>query len=133
MGLTPLAKKLRIGPGMRLLVLNPPPGYLAQLGELPEGAELLDKPSGNLDFVHLFVRNQSELQQFGPGALAAVKYDGVLWLSYPKRSAKVETDLTRDHGWELLAEAGLRPVTQVSVDDTWSALRYRPVERVSKR
>ena len=133
MGLTPLAKKLRIGPGQRLLVVNPPPGYLAQLGELPGGAELFDEPNGTFDFVHLFVRNQSELQQLGPGVLTAIKYDGVLWLSYPKNAAKVETDLTRDRGWELLSEAGLRPVTQVSIDDTWSALRYRPVERVKKR
>ena len=130
---TPLAKKLRISAGMRLLVLNPPPGYIAQLGDLPEGVELLDESDGTFDFVHLFVRNQADLQRFGPGALASVKYDGLLWLSYPKKAAKVETDLTRDHGWDLLAEAGLRPVTQVSVDDTWSALRYRPVERVKKR
>ena len=56
----------------------------------------------------------------------------LLWLSYPKRSSKVETDLSRDVGWEVVADAGLRPVTQVSIDETWSALRFRPVERVGR-
>ena len=50
----------------------------------------------------------------------------------PKRSAKVATDLTRDHGWEAFAKAGWRPVTQVSVDDVWSALRFRPLAEVGR-
>jgi len=65
-------------------------------------------------------------------AIAALKYDGLLWISYPKRSSKVETDLTRDRGWEVMTEAGLRPVTQVSIDALWSALRFRPLERVGR-
>jgi hypothetical protein len=62
----------------------------------------------------------------------AVKQDGLLWVSYPKRSSKVETDISRDVGWEVMAEAGLRPVTQVSIDEIGSALRFRPVEAVGK-
>ena len=65
-------------------------------------------------------------------ALESITYDGVLWISYPKRSSKVKTDLSRDVGWDVVANAGLRPVTQVSVDETWSALRFRPLEQVGK-
>ena len=131
MSKTPLANKLRIQPGQRILILNPPPGYLDGL-DLPEGVELAERPEGTLDFVHLFVKNTAELENLGPTAIKAVKYDGLLWISYPKQSSKVETDLTRDVGWEIMAEAGLRPVTQVSIDDVWSALRFRPVEQVGK-
>lgn len=133
MSKTSLVKKLRIQPGQRILLLNPPPGYLDALGDLPEDVEVTQEPDGDFDFVHLFVKNVAELERLGPTALRAVKYDGLLWISYPKRSSKVETDLTRDVGWEMIKEVGLRPVTQVSVNDTWSALRFRPVERVGNK
>jgi hypothetical protein len=63
----------------------------------------------------------------------AVEYDGLFWISYPKRSSKVETDLSRDILWEIMvADTHLRPVTQVSVDNVWSALRWRPEPEVGK-
>ena len=127
-----LIKKLRIKPGQRIIVINPPPGYLDQLGDLPEGVGLANQPEDTFDFVHLFVKNVAELERLGPSALRAVKHDGLLWISYPKRSSKVETDISRDVGWDVIKEAGLRPVTQVSIDAVWSALRFRPVERVGK-
>lgn len=131
MSKTSLAKKLRIQPGQRILILNPPSEYLDELG-LPEDVELAERPEGAFDFVHLFVKNTAELENLGPTAIKAVKYDGLLWISYPKRSSKVETDLTRDVGWEMMAGAGLRPVTQVSVNDIWSALRFRPLDQVGR-
>jgi len=130
---TPLLRKLRLQPGQRILILNAPPGYVKSLGTLPEGVELVDHPAESLDLVHLFVRDVAELARFGPVAIQAVKHDGLLWISYPKRSSKVQTDLTRDVGWDLVVQAGLRPVTQISVDETWSALRFRPVDRVGTK
>jgi hypothetical protein len=127
-----LVKKLRIQPGQRLLILNPPSGYIESLGDLPEGVEVSEKPEGKFDFVHLFVRDSTEFADLSPKAMDAVKYDGLLWISYPKRSSKVATDLTRDVMWDLMADTGLRPVTQVSIDEVWSALRFRPVEMVGK-
>lgn len=93
MSKTSLEKKLRIQPGQRMLILNPPPGYLDEL-DLPEDVELAERPEGTFDFVHLFVKNTAELEALGPTAIKAVKYDGLLWMSYPKRSSKVETDLS---------------------------------------
>jgi len=119
-------------PGQRALILNAPPGYVEGMGDLPQGLELAQIAEGQFDFVHLFVKNQAELAEIGPAALMALRYDGLLWISYPKQSSKVTTDLTRDVGWEILSQAGLRPVTQVSVDEVWSALRFRPTERVGK-
>jgi hypothetical protein len=130
MGSTTLAGKLRMQPGQRVLILNAPSGYVRQLEPLPEGIGLEQVPEGKYDFVHVFVTNGAELERFGPAALQSVTYDGLFWISYPKRSSKVKTDLSRDMGWDVVANAGLRPVTQVSIDETWSALRFRPVERV---
>ena len=65
--------------------------------------------------------------------MGALKLGGLLWFSYPKKSSKVETDITRDVGWDALGSTGLRPVTQVAIDDTWSALRFRPVVDVKSR
>lgn len=135
-----LAKKLQLKPGQRALVLNPPPGYPDLLGELPENVQLTFHPevspspldAGQADFVHLFVKDQAELAQWAPLALQAVKFDGLLWMSYPKRASKVPTDITRDSGWDPVRRAGLEAISNVSVDNVWSALRFRPSERVGK-
>jgi hypothetical protein len=127
-----LVKKLRLQPGQKAAIVNAPPDYVERLGDLPQGVEIATEPGARADFIHLFVANQADLERLGPAVLEAVEYDGLLWISYPKRSSKVETDLTRDRGWELLTEAGMRPVTQVSIDDVWSALRWRPSDRVGR-
>lgn len=130
---SPLQKKLRIQPGQRLVILNPPPDYVESLHPLPEGTQLVAKTTREVDFCHLFAENSAQLAELLPTAIGAIKYDGLLWVSYPKKSSKVPSDLSRDVLWELPGETGLRPVTQVSIDKTWSALRYRPGERVGKR
>lgn len=127
-----LTKKLHIKPGQRITIINPPPGYLDELGKLLEGVERFDKLSGKFDFIHLFVKNIKELESFGPKALSALKYDGILWIFYPKKSSKVETDISRDVGWATIRKNGLRPVAAVSIDDVWSALRFRPIDQVGK-
>lgn len=130
--MTPLAKKLLIKPGARILVLNAPEGYGAQLEPLPEGAEVSIRPEGAFDVVQLFARNKAELEAHAPAALAALGPKGILWISYPKGSSKKQTDLTRDAGWDILAAAGLDIVAQVSIDDTWSAGRFKAAETVKR-
>lgn len=125
-----LPKKLRLSPGYRALLLNAPAGYLHSLGELPMGVQFDFQPEGVYDFAQLFVRNRAELEQLGQVAFQAVKYDGLLWVCYPKQTAKVETNLNRDILWKLIEPRGLRPVTQIALDATWSALRFRPAEKV---
>ena len=104
---TPLGKRLRLQPGHRALILNAPDRYRELLGPLPEGIELGETAEGTFDFVHLFVQDRAELERWGPVAVEAVRYDGVLWLSYPKKSSKVATDLTRDTGWDLQMSSGI--------------------------
>lgn len=126
-----LAKKLQLKPGQRALVLNSPDGYAALLRPLPAAVRIEERAGeGEYDFVHLFVKDQDELAEHAPVALDSVKDDGLLWISYPKKSSGVDSDISRDEGWGLLDEAGYQPVSQVAVDDVWSALRFRPKERV---
>jgi predicted transport protein len=121
-----LIKKLGLKPQQRLLILNAPERYLDRLKPLPEGTELADTPDGVFDGVHIFVINKAELERHFPAALQALKPDGLLWISYPKRSAKVATDLTRDEGWAVVTEGGWAGVAMVSIDEVWSAVRFRP-------
>lgn len=132
MAKTELYKKLRLTPGQTVLVLNPPQDYKEILGTLPDDVVFTDQIEDKVDFVHLFINNQSELDEFIDEALNSIKYDGLLWISYPKGSSKVKTDINRDRLWELLLEKGIRPVMQVSVDETWSAIRFRPTGAVGK-
>ena len=129
---TSLIKKLRIQAGQRVLILNAPVGYIEMLGDLPEGVEISHVPDEQYGFVHVFVKDSPQLEELLPVALEAVEYDGLLWISYPKKSSKTPTDLSRDVLWELMMDTGLRPVTQIAIDAVWSALRFRPAEAVGK-
>ncbi len=124
---TPLAKKLQLKPDQRIAVLNPPPGYLDALLPLPEGCAFADGPAGTLDCVQLFVKDTAELAALWPAAARLGKPDCLLWIAYPKQSSGVKSDINRDAGWGPVTAAGLQPVRQIAIDDTWSALRFRPI------
>ncbi len=129
---TPLIKKLGIKPKNRVVILNAPEGYREQLGTMPADAELVTTvtPTGSFDVVQLFVRNKAELDRDGLMAIQAVKPGGILWISYTKQSSKVTTDLNRDVLWKVFPDKEWRPVTQISIDEVWSALRFRPQSEV---
>ena len=120
-----LVKKLKIKPGHRIVIINPPMGYVDELGDLPEGAELATAADGQFDVVHLFTRNSEELEGMLPKALQALKENGRLWISFPKRVSGVQGDLTRDKGWGAVGKTGLEGVTLISINDTWSAMGFR--------
>ena len=100
------------------------------LGDLPEGAVILNEAAGNGDYVLAFANDSDELNLAARTFLKALTYDGVLWIAFPKKSSKIQTDLSRDKGYEILSKAGLRPVSLVSINEKWSALRFRPTELV---
>ncbi|MBX7235681.1 MAG: hypothetical protein K1X65_14940 [Caldilineales bacterium] len=127
-----LLKKRRLLTDQRALVLNSPTGYLDRLTPPPDSVILDPEPAAGVsyDFVQVFVRNSGELAHWLPIARQTARYDGILWVCYPKLSAKVLSDLSRDRLWDLTKPTGLAPVTQIALDDTWSALRFRPAERV---
>jgi uncharacterized protein YndB with AHSA1/START domain len=120
-----LARKLHLKPGHHILLLNAPNGYAKELKPLPEGAALVDRGK-DLDCVQLFVENVKELNRDAARAIKAVKADGLLWICYPKGSSKIKTDLSRDVGWDVVKKAGFEGVSLVAIDETWSAMRFRP-------
>ncbi len=128
-----LAKKLQLKPDTRLAVLHAPEGYLGQLEDVPAGVQITEALDGNVNAVQLFAKNQADLDRNVPAILDTLDEDALLWISYPKKSAKVGTDLSRDEGWDILNQAGLTGIRLISIDDVWSSMRFRPVHLVNSK
>jgi hypothetical protein len=127
---SPLTKRLGIKPGFRVRIVNPPEDYLKRLTPLPEKAEVAPRGTGPFDVVQLFVSCKADVDRNAVKAIGMVRPRGLLWICYPKKSSKMKTDITRDHGWEAVEEAGWIGVSLIAVDETWSAMRFRPREEV---
>ncbi len=121
-----LAQKLFLKPGYRAALVNPPAGYDSVLDPLPEGVDLSHSLDGQFDFMLIFVNAKAEVDAHAPAALQALKPGGLLWFAHPKKSAKVKTDISRDVGWDVLHAAGWEAIASISIDDTWSGIRFRP-------
>jgi len=117
---SPLLKKLRYRPGLRVAVLGAPAGFEAELS----GAELAraSRLVANLELVQAFFTRRAHLGRAVGRLRRALAPGGILWLCYPKARA-LGTDLDRDVVRAVAAKAGLRSVAIVAVDDVWSALR----------
>jgi hypothetical protein len=120
---TPLARKLGIQSGTRLYARHAPADYLQLLEPLPEGARILQRPSGHLDLVHLFARDTRSLAAELSDYRRRIGQDGMIWVSWPKKSSKVKTDITEDVIRELALPLGLVDTKVCAVDDTWSGLK----------
>ncbi|MHA2067244.1 MAG: hypothetical protein ACXABY_22985 [Candidatus Thorarchaeota archaeon] len=124
----PVPKKMFIKENYIVLLLNEPDRYRDLLIDLPEGVEVVASSSEPVDFVHLFVRDKAELEAHLEITNSYVKKGGLLWVSYPKGTSKIKTDINRDSIRVYSKTLGIRPVTQISIDDTWSAMRFKPIE-----
>ena len=121
---TPLAKKLGIKPGAKLLTLKAPKDYRALLAPLPEGVAFVTKPSKDgVDIVHLFATSLSELEGNLAKARKAMSPDGALWISWVKQAAKIPTDVTEDRIRERILKTDLVDVKVAAVSDIWSGLK----------
>jgi hypothetical protein len=120
-----LAEKLLIKAGYRVLLVNTPDGYENILKDLPQGVKILEKLSKNIDLIQLFVNTLAELEAELIAIKPLLKPDGILWLSYPKKTSKIKADINRDSINAYARTVGLQGVSMVSIDDTWSALRLK--------
>ncbi len=126
-----LARKLALKPGMRLFVLGAPPGYVPALRDALMGITIEEAAAATLPEAALvFVRDLAELQHLAARSIDAVRRDGLLWIAYPKGGSGVKTDLKRDVVPPVFEPFGYQPVSQIALDATWSALRFRPAEAV---
>jgi len=121
---TPLPKKLGIKPGQRIAFLDAPPSFADALGELPEGvAAPRGTARGPLDLIVAFFVERRRFEQRLPRLIAALAPAGALWIAWPKRAARVDTDLTEDVVRELALAAGVVDVKVCAIDATWSGLK----------
>ncbi len=91
----------------------------------------LDKKKKNTNTL-VFIRNMKDYQKFLQNELANIEEDSVLWFAYPKLTSVLKSDVNRDIIRVTGEEYGITTVTAVSIDDTWSALRFRPINKVGK-
>jgi Protein of unknown function (DUF3052) len=120
---TPLAKKLGIKPGTRLLAVNAPADYAALLDPLPENVAFLPAGADELDVVHLFTKTRSELIKLIDRYMTKIKQEGAIWVSWPKKASGISTEVTEDTVRELALPLGLVDIKVCAVDETWSGLK----------
>jgi len=120
---TPLAKKLGIKAGSRLLLVDAPDAYLALLEPLPEGIQFDTQLSEATDIVQIFAVQRAALEQLLTSYRAKLKSTGMVWVSWPKKSAKVPTDITEDTIREVALPLGYVDIKVCAVDQVWSGLK----------
>jgi hypothetical protein len=128
---TPLIRKLGIRAGDTISLIHAPADYEELVGPLPEGAKVRARLSAGTRFLHLFCRDRSTLERELTRAKRALAMDGMLWISWPKKTSGVATDVTETIVRETGLAAGLVDVKICAVDETWSGLKF--VYRLSDR
>lgn len=120
-----VSDKLKIKEGFTLLTINAPADFKKNVGSLPPAVKISANEK-NYKQVHWFVMNKAQMEKELNGVLKLLKENVLLWIYYPKRTSKIQTDLTRDKGWDsLLKHDELIWISLISFDDTWSAFASR--------
>lgn len=117
-----LKKKLLITETKKVAVINAPFGF----------GQVDDKKDGPVDVLLVFVKDKKDISMSVDQAISSLGPEGVLWFAYPKKSSGIKTDINRDSGWAPLAKHKFVPVTRVAIDETWSALRFRPINQIPR-
>jgi hypothetical protein len=120
---TPLAKKLGLKENTRLFAAGAPQNYLKVLHPLPQGVSLAKQVDDKTDIVHIFATQRARLAEALRGTLKKMKPDAAIWVSWPKKASKVETDITEDTIREIALPMGLVDIKVCAVDETWSGLK----------
>lgn len=115
-----------MNPGMRALIIAPPPEYLKLLAPLPEGLTVASVARGTYPFVQVFGTRLSDTRKFAKRLPKHAATNALVWISYPKKNSKAKSELSRDVIRKEMTTAGWRAVSIVSIDEMWSALRFRP-------
>lgn len=122
-----VAKKLFIKENCKVLFINAPKDYESILGALPPNVTVLAEPIKLVDFIQVFVTSKKELEEQLNKLKSFLSPQGLLWVSYPKGTSKIKTDINRDIIYQFAQSIGLKGVAMISVDETWSAMRFKIV------
>ncbi len=120
---TPLPRKLGIKPGLTVVTSNAPPNYRRLLGRIPEGVTFSDRVKRDSSFVHVFINQRSELAKKLSILREKIAETGTVWVSWPKKSSGVPTDVTEDVVRAVALPLGFVDVKVCAIDETWSGLK----------
>jgi len=136
---TSISQKLRIKEKAALLTINAPADFKRDLTDLPVGVKITESVKDPIaigyDQVHWFVLNRKQLEKEMSKIMKLVKDNVIVWVYYPKGSSKIQTDLTRDKGWDCLLSEGdkLTWISLISFNDTWSVFGFRAKTEADKK
>lgn len=120
----PLWQKLGLKPGLRVSLLHAPDDYFGLCGFDAAQVAVTARKAGSSDFTHIFATQRAQLERELPKLIAGLADKGVLWISWPKKSAKVATDITEDTLREIVLPLDLVDIKVCAVDAIWSALKF---------
>lgn len=120
---TPLAKKLGISAGCRLLAIAAPADYVQLLAPMPDDVRLEKKPGTGIDVTHLFTTRRADLATQLKALRKSLRPDAALWVSWPKKASRVATDITEDTIRELALPLGFVDIKVCAVSEIWSGLK----------
>lgn len=121
----PICKKLRIKESQLISTFNAPNNFEKNISPLPAKTKVKEGLDKNADSIHLFVKNKSDMEKNLNKISNAMSEKTIVWIYYPKGSSGIQTDLTRDKGWDELMKHNYQWLALVSFDDTWSAFSFR--------
>ncbi len=130
-----LLKKLNFREHKKVLIVNAPKSFDRYIDKIRESAEVFQdiESSIRFDFILVFFFHRQQIDYLVPRIMDLLKNDEILWFSYPKKSAKnYVVDFNRDSGWEIMEKYDFAGVRQVSIDEDWSAIRFRKVRYIPK-
>jgi hypothetical protein len=122
--LLPVAEKLGITPGTKVIVIEAPPDYHMIIGKLPRSCIVVETLEYNADFIHFFARDKKTLEKTFPMLKKNLYELGTICVSWPNRSSGVRTDLEEDIVRDIGLASGLVDVKVLSLGDTWSAMKF---------
>ena len=125
-----LQQKLQVKPGKHWLLANAPGNYLPSIEPLPYDVTVSYEAVGDFDGIQLFVKNSIELSEWLKTITPLLKPGTIFWVTYPKKSSGIKSDLEMMGSWDEPIRYGLSIVTSISVNETWTALRFKPVDQI---
>lgn len=120
-----LSERLLIKPGYKVLFVNAPEGYNKVLGRMPDKVIILDQYEEDIDVIQVFIKSAAEMETHLNILKPLLKPLGAFWVSFPKSNSNITTDIDRDILEAYASGLGLKSAGLISLDKTWSALRFK--------
>lgn len=120
---TPLVKKLGLKQGFKISIINTPEHYFNLLTGLPDQIEIINNPKIKKDFIHFFIKEEAELSSNILFLKNQLKTNGMIWISWPKKTSKVVTNITEDIIRKIALGNGLVDIKVCAIDEVWSGLK----------